>query len=238
MNYLNKFKDWLDMYPPKYAEIGEWGRIAKENKVKYPVRYWIKNTLIPNTIWPVTRRYKDIVSYIRFGYFEKMHLINTGLKPNYYDKDTLLLHANFSLLKDFVEIEKAWMEAILNKDYKRPWWKLNSRFRNREYGIEYLDWEITLDNGTDEGNKPQAEAARVVKELYLWWVDLRPARMDPYELLPDSFPDKEDFFDFSKPLSDKKKEIYKKIDALEKRYQEEDTEMLIKLINIRQNLWT
>jgi len=241
MGLYKKFKDWFEMFPPECADSNGWKDFDTECKENYPNRYWLNETLIPNVWWPVTRVYKSIVSYIRFGYFEKMHLIDTGLKPDYYDKDTLLLHGMFSLLKDFVEIEKGWMELICNNDYKRPWWKLNSRFRNREYGIKYLDWEITLDNDTDEGNKRQADAARDVKELYLWWVDIRPARMDPYDLMPDPDDDtnfKEWFYDLNKPMSDEKKKVYKEIDILEKKYDDEDTEMMKKLIKIRRSLWT
>lgn len=241
MSLYKKFKHWFEMFPPEYLDNKGWKDFDSQCKENYPYRYWLNETVIPNVWWPVTRTYKSIVSYIRFGYFEKMHLIDTGLKPGYYDKDTLLLHSMFSILKDFVEIEKAWMEAIFNKDYKRPWWKLNSRFRNREYGIEYLDWEIALVNETDEANNPQAEIAKIIKELYLWWVDIRPVRMDPYDLIQDNYDGKlfkDWFYDLDKPLSENKKIIYKKIDKLEKDYYDEDTEMMKKLIKIRSSLWT
>jgi len=184
---FKKIKDWFDMYPPEFADLDEWNEIDKKNKIKYPIRYWIEDTLIPNTWWPISRTYGSIVSYIRFGYFEKLYLINTKLSKDYHDADRRLLHGMFSLLVDFVEIEKAWMQAILYEDYKRPWWKLNSRFRSREMGLEYLDWEITLIN--DEHDNLQGENAKIIKELYLWWVDIRSARIDPYSLM-DDFPDK------------------------------------------------
>ena len=234
---IEKIKDWFDMYPPKYGGLEEWDNIRKENKVKYPIRYWISETLIPNTWWPISRRYKEMISYIRFGFFEKMHFIDTKLKPDYYDADTRLLHGMFSLLKDFVEIEKAWMEAIFNRDYKRPFWKLNDRFRNREYGIAYLDWEITLKDDPEEPNIPQAEAAQSIKDLYLWWVDIRPNRMDPYDLIPKEPLDKKAIYNIGN-ISDEKREAYKQINKLETDYYNEDTEMLKKLIDVRGSLWT
>lgn len=235
---IKKFKNWFDMYPPPYAEMEEWDNIDKNNHSKYPIRYWLNETLIPNVWWPIERNYNNIVSYIRFGFFEKMHFINTGLKPDYYDADTRLLHGMFSLLKDFVEVEKAWMEAVFNKDYKRPFWKLNNRFRNREFGIEYLNWEISLGDEHEEANKSQAGAAQIIKDLYLWWVDERPNRMDPYDLLPKEPVFNKELIRNIDKISPERKKIYKEIHKLEEQYYKEDTEMLIKLIKIRRNLWT
>jgi len=233
---IKKIKDWFDMYPPEAAELGEWSKIDAKHKVKYPIRYWIENTLIPNTWWPVSRRYNSIISYIRFGIFEKHHLIDTKLPKDYQEVDTRLLHGMFSLLVDFVEIEKAWMEAIFNKNYKRPWWKLDSRFREREMGLEYLDWEITLIN--NEHDNLQGENAKIIKELYLWWVDIRSARIDPYSLM-DDFPDKAGgITDWMREENPKRDEIYKQIDKLETDYFNEDTKMMEKLISVRGSLWT
>ena len=232
---IKKIKDWFDMYPPEYAGLEEWDNIRKENKVKYPIRYWIDETLIPNTWWPISRTYDSIISYIRFGFFEKLYLIDTKLKPNYYDADTRLLHGMFALLVDFVEIEKAWMEAIFNRDYKRPFWKLNNRFRNREYGIAYLDWEITLINS--EYDDLQGINAKIIKELYLWWVDIRPARMDPYDLM-DDLPKREGILSGLNKDDPERDKIYEKINYLERDYFLEDTKMMEKLISVRGSLWT
>lgn len=246
MIYLKRFKNWLDMYPPECATIGGLEELRKKNKIKYQIRYWITEVLIPNIWWPIERKYKAIVSYIRFGYFEKMHIIDTRLKPGYYDKDTLLLHGMFSLLKDFVEVEKAWMEAIFNENYKRPLWKLNSRFRSKELGIKYLDWEISLQHKEEDfpGEKEvyisQSKSAQTIKDLYLWWTNIRSNRMDPYDLLRDCDYDNmlSGISGLSKPMSEEKKNIYKEINKLEQQYVNEDTKMLIKLVNVRQTLWT
>ena len=228
---IKKIKDWFAMYPPASAGLEEWDEIDKEHKIKYPIRYWIEDTLIPNIWWPITKRWDSIVSYIRFGFFERLYLIDTKLPHDYQEVDTRLLHGMFSLLVDFVEIEKAWMEVIFNENYKRPFWKLNSRFRERAKGLKYLDWEITLINS--EYDNLQGENAKIIKELYLWWVDIRPKRIDPYSFIDDLD---------DKPLSDKlnskRDKIYKKIDYLEKDYFIEDTKMMEKLISVRGALWT
>jgi len=233
LEIIKKIKDYFAMYPPESGTFEEWDLIGKINKLKYPKRYWIQNTLIPNTWWPIKRRYDSIVSYIRFGFFEKHHLIDTKLPKDYQEVDRRLLHGMFSLLVDFVEIEKAWMQAIFSENYKRPWWKLNSRFRERELGLKYLDWEITLINS--EYDDLQGINAKIIKELYIWWVDKRPERIDPYSLLEDT-PEGESIFSRKKdPERDK---TYKQIDHLEKIYYEEDTLMLKRLIDIRSSLWT
>jgi hypothetical protein len=223
---MNKFKNWFEMYPPEFAEWDDWIKIDKQNKIKYPVRYWLNESLIPNTWWPVTRFYDKTTSYIRFGFTEKLYLIDTKLSHGYYDSDERMLHGMFSLLVDFVEIEKAWMEYICNRDYKRPWWKLTSRFRNREYGLAYLDWEITL-IGSEHDNG-QGEDAQIIKDLYLWWTETRPKREDPYYLM-------DEWDDMSK---EEKGSVSKQINEIETREYNEDSEMLKKLIDVRSSLWT
>ncbi len=232
---IKKIKDWFDMYPPPYADLEGWNEIDKEHKDKYPIRYWIENTLIPNIWWPVSRTYDSIISYIRFSFSEKLHLIDTKLKPDYYDSDTRLLHGMFSLLVDFVEIEKAWMEVICNENYKRPFWKLNKRLIDREKGLKYLDWEITLI--TNEHDNIQGENAKIIKELYLWWVDIRPARIDPYDLMDDLPVKGEGLFKLSEK-NPKRDEIYKQINKLEADHFDEDTKMMKKLVSVRGSLWT
>jgi hypothetical protein len=222
---IKKFKNWFEMYPPEFAEWDEWKDIDIANKQKYPIRHFLNEVLIPNTVWPITRAYDNAVSKIRFGFFEKHHLIDIKLSRDYHEVDTRMLHGMFSLLVDFVEIEKAWMEAICNKDYKRPWWKLNSRFRSREMGIKYLDWEITL---IDTDDSSQGEAARITKDLYEWWVDERPKRDDPYDLM-------DEWGDMSK---EERSSVTNQINHIETLRYDEDSDMLKKLIDVRQSLWT
>jgi len=243
-NYWKKIKNWFEMYPPSCSDSQGWRDFDIKCKKKYPMRYWFNETLIPNCWWPVTRTFSNIRRWFRFRFLERMHIINTGLKPDYYDTDTLILHGMFNLLKNFVEIEKAWMQAIFSEDYKKPWYPFK-RFRDRERGIKYLDWEISLkDEKTKYGDEniaheSQSETAQIIKDLYIWWVDIRPNRMDPYELLPDEFPgEKKNLWDLDSPLSKDMTKAYLEINKLEKEYDDEDTDMLIKLVEVRRSLWT
>jgi len=237
MKTLKEFKQWFEMYPPEAADSKGWKEFDTHCKENFPIRYWITETLIPNVWWPIPRFFKNIRDQIRWRTFEKMHIIDTKLKPEYYDCDTVMLHGMFSLLVDFVEIEKAWMQAIFCEDYKKPWYPFK-RFRDKDLGIKYLDWEMTLIG--EDGNPPQAEAAKNIKELYLWWTIQRPARIDPYDLMDDEkiFPKDEDLFDSMNNKSSTRTAIFKEINELEKQQDEEDTEMLVKLIKLRGSLWT
>jgi hypothetical protein len=65
----------------------------------------------------------------------------------------------------------------------------------------------------------QSHCAQEQKELYLWWKDIRPTRVDPFDNVIWDDPNKSRF------------------DAEEEQF-EEDTEMLIRLMKIRRSLWT
>ena len=137
----------------------------------------------------------------------------------------------------FVEIEKAWMQAIFAEDYKKPWYPFK-RFRNKEWGLKYLEWEMTL-TGEDQ-NPSQANAAEEITNLYNWWTIQRPTRMDPYDLMDDKlFPPDRNFIDMlSSERTVDQMQVCQQIDDLEKQYDDEDTEMLIRLIKLRGSLWT
>lgn len=196
---------------------------------------------------------RSIERWIAFRTYDKYHVVKTDLKPDYYDKDTILLHANFSLLVDFVEIEKASMQHYFSTKKERPHWfsrRMNfSSFpqeEKRRLGLEYLDWEINCED--EHFPVHQKQSAKEVKELYLWWKDIRPNRIDPFEKYAkelDEIPkvsfDKESHkIVDNKTAKEKKnmKKIYNSIAKLEQQYDKEDEQMLIRLIKIRKTLWT
>jgi hypothetical protein len=93
----------------------------------------------------------------------------------------------------------------------------------------------------------QAISAKNVYDLYIWWKDVRPNRPDPYEISGwSAFCDKREtagdgMFRFDNMDDEERKlsrQYREKLDAIEKSYEEEDEEMMIKLIKIRQDLWT
>jgi hypothetical protein len=137
-------------------------------------------------------------------------------------------------------------------------------WRSREAGLDHLDWEISLVWDESSGVYPndklykkptnQAIGAKEIKELYLWWTDIYPKRPDPYDAsgLTALYAQKREvnkqdgddviaFLDHSNESAIMKKNIQKALKIcrkIEEDYDKEDTAMLIRLIKVRQNLWT
>jgi hypothetical protein len=170
----------------------------------------------------------------------------------------------FNELVDFVEIEQAWHHCIWSDDAKTkfdvPWWRsgwLRLRtWRCPEAGLEYLRWAETLTNEEflDDDKKGeavptyQATSAKEIIELYTWWTVTYRNRPDPYEVSGWtaaceasraanggrlSFGGDKD--PVLKKQSDKAHKLLQKIEA---DYTKEDEAMMIRLIKIRESLWT
>jgi hypothetical protein len=107
---------------------------------------------------------------------------------------------------------------------------------------------MTLDEASleeHERSTSQAETAREVKEIYDWWKFTRPARPDAYDvsgwsdLCEEKRADGGNMFDRGdadyQERSRKSLEIVRKI---EQEYEDEDEQMLIRVIKRRRGLWT
>jgi hypothetical protein len=182
------------------------------------------------------------------------------------DVGNRFLPCMFNELVDFVEIEQAWHYCMWSDDAKTkfnvPWyrsgWLRWRTWRCPEAGMEYLTWASGLvvdkDMGADPGEKGygeptyQAAAAKEIIALYTWWTETYRNRPDPYEASgwTDvceanrianggrlSFSAEKD--PVLKKASDKSHKLLQKIEAA---YEKEDEEMMIRLIKIRQSLWT
>lgn len=161
----------------------------------------------------------------------------------------------------------AW-DVEARKKYKAPWWSWGwfrwRTWRCPEAGMDYLNWASTLRHddewiGSDDPiyNQPtqQAKNAMEIKELYLWWKNVYPNRKDPMELsgwsaycdrrrqrIKEEDPDAEmiAFFDENE-TEEEKAEGRRLVDLsheIEKQQDQEDEEMMIRLIKIRNALWT
>ena len=72
-------------------------------------------------------------------------------------------------------------------------------------------------------------------ELYNWWVNVRPNRVDPHEVRGwYALCNKDKYHKNSEETRVAMDECIR----IEKEHEDEDTEMLIKLIQIREGLWT
>ncbi len=196
---------------------------------------------IEDLFYDVESKYLFTLNWLRYRTTRRYHIVDTYLQPGYYDADERILNSNFSILVDFIEIEKAWMNtwSDRSKYCKLSWFdKKFRRFRSPEDGISYLNWEI------EHTEANQAKAAKEMMDLYTWWKVTRPNREYPfvvsgyYDLFPDNS-ESDNFFDRSNILSSKKaKAVFKKIRKIEDGYDKEDENMLIRLMKVRKSMWT
>jgi hypothetical protein len=267
----SKFADWVRGLPKPESgtseEWREWKKKAKENKY----RYWLAEEGIDYLerliCWPANY-FNRVCWYLNNRWVSKSHALSSNLKRgSWHEFDTRLLHAIFDELVNFVEVELAWMLVICSsedcKKYKTPWYCFFFRirfWRCAEAGMDYLKWAADLKKddewmGKDEPDygKPtqQAIAAMEIMELYKWWKEDRPNRVDAHEASGwneycdakhSEAKDNEDDLLFDLLSSNKKDEhahsILNKCHEIEKQQDEEDTAMLIRLVKIRNNIWT
>lgn len=227
--FAAKIRNIFNVKKPTAATSEEWSAWKSATKVSNSFLYWFTeeflNTLQDIVYYPYDV-YRSIRVYISNRFIHKVHYLPTKLAPGkWYDLDTRLINGLFESLVQFVEVEKA---AMNNGDF-----------------IGYLDWEISLvkDDGTPT---LQSEAAKTVKELYLWWKVARLCRPDPYvvsgwEELHKNLKN-EDFLaslnDNNTERSKLRKSVILKMDEIEKQYEDEDTDNMIRLIKLRNCLWT
>ena len=272
----SKFADWVRGTPKKGALTSDgWHEWETEAKRYNPVRYWIAEEAldaIQNFIWwPVDQIYA-VKYYVNNRWVSRTHSLTAhprDIKPGQWqDVGNRFLPCLFNELVDFVEIEQAWSHIAWGSKedrakYNPPfwasgWWRWRT-WRCPQAGIDHLDWAMTLvmdDNMGVEKDSPnfgkptgQAERAKELKELYIWWTVTYRNRPDPYDAsgwtahceamrvkYPGSFfsslnsKDAED-----KKASDKAHKLLSKIEAA---YEKEDEAMMIRLIKARDSLWT
>jgi len=190
------------------------------------------------------------------------------IKPgSWCDVGNRFLPCLFNELVDFVEIEQAWHHCMWSDEAKTkfnvPWyrkgWLRWRTWRCPEAGLEYLKWAAGLKvdetMGVEPGEKGygeptyQAKAAKEIIDLYTWWTVTYRNRPDPYDAsgwtahcdamrakYPGSFLSSINSKDpVDRRASDKAHKLLQKIEAA---YAKEDEAMMIRLIRIRESLWT
>lgn len=260
-----KFADRIRGIVKPYAATGdEWERWRKEAKEKSPIRYWIADTLLDSIQdvinWPVDKIY-DVKYYIVNRWVDQSYALVAHPKHikrgQWMDLDNRILYCLFDELVDFVEIEKAYCNYRWDEEKAKSkrWWQVGRwrtrTWRSAEAGIDHLEWEMSLtdeewiDDKTQAKPTAQAITAKEVFDLYTWWTQVYPNRPDPYDVSGwsaycDSRRERGVGMLCSDPEKDKWNvdEILKKSNEIEKQYQDEEQEMLIRLIKVRKNLWT
>jgi hypothetical protein len=241
-----------DAHPVRYWIVEE-GLDYLQNFIYWPVdqiyavKYYINNRWVTRT-HALTAHARDI-------------------KPGTWcDVGNRFLPCLFNELVDFVEIELAWWHIAWNdverSKYKAPFWA-TGWFRWRTWrcvqaGLDSLEWqrnlkydEVWIEKDDPRYGKPtpQAEKANEILALYMWWTVERPLRPDPYVASgwdalcaerrakrgSDSLWDLEDR---TPEESERDRICIDECHRLEQQYEQEDEDMMIRLIKIRQGLWT
>ena len=253
-NSFKRIKHWLDYSPPDSLSSKGWRLFKEEFKQNAPIRYWLHNDF-DKMFNPIRWKYRSMKEWFRYRTYDRYHVIQTGLPPSYYDVSTQILHVNFNMLKDFVEVEQASQTFWWGDEAKKaswcmkhmPFYRFFYPFRRPDLGIKHFEWAATLDDPKlppHEQSPGQANAAREILDLYDWWVNRRPARKEvdypPYnnQGLGDMLACFDDDFDRTAPdYVEHEKAVSKSVDQ-EREWDQEDEDMLIRLMKIRDHLWT
>ena len=168
----------------------------------------------------------------------------------------------FNELRDYVEVELAWWhvawaDSEQKAKYNVPWWATGwwrwRVWRCPQAGLDNLEWQMTLqqdwrsdDDPERELPSPQAETAREILALYKWWTEEYPNRPDPHDAsgwseLCDRRRETGGLFDSEDRTPEEQQEVNHILDltrSIEEQQEQEDEEMMIRLIRIRKALWT
>lgn len=172
----------------------------------------------------------------------------------------------FNELVNFVEVELAWWHiAWSDKDekakYNAPFWATGwfrwRTWRCAQAGLDNLEWQRNLvwkeeELGADSpevGTRTyQAIKADEILALYKWWTEVYPNRPDPHDVSGWSAicdrarqTDEGVLSVLEDGTKESREEINRALDIsqkIEQQYRDEDEAMMIRLIKIRDNLWT
>jgi len=262
----SKFADWLRGTTKLKCGTGkEWQEWEEAAKAKYPIRWWLAEEGLDylQDIWCyIPERINDVRYYINNRWVTQTHALKAHTKDikrgEWRDLGNRFLPCLMNELVDFVEIELAWSHCVWDdaarKKYNYPWWRRWFRqWRCSEAGIDHLKWAMTLTNKDfiQEGEKEeptyQALAAKEILELYTWWKEVYPKRPDVYDVSGWSdYCDMRrkkgyhllDMEDRTEEESEMRDNALAKSNEIEKAYNDEDESMMIRLIKIRESLWT
>lgn len=253
----SKLARWIRNYHrPDWATLDEWDDWNEAAKKENPVRYWIAeiamNKLQDIVYWPKDKIW-DLRCYIVNRWVDRTHYMRTGLEPGqWHEFDTRMLHGMFTELVDYVEVECAlfatggWGDKHGHSKAPANWRRWIRTWRSSEIGVQYFREQLAEDKSFQyhSGMSP-AQIAKEVLELYFWWTCHRPHRKD--NLDASGWTAYNDWRTANKVGMDEYREPYTqaKIHAIldlsgkiEQEYNDEDTAMMIRLVNLRKYLWT
>jgi hypothetical protein len=184
------------------------------------------------------------------------------------DVGNRFLPCMFNELVDFVEVELAWWHLAWSPEerpkYNMPWWAVGwwriRTWRCPQAGLDNLAWQMSItakeDYGLNPGDKGYGEPTRQAKNaaevlaLYKWWTEVYPNRPDPHDasgwsrycdLRREEEGEGHRWIGVASknPATEKLgKQALKLSSKIEEQYDKEDEAMMIRLIKIRNSLWT
>ena len=196
----------------------------------------------------------------RHRFIDIYHKIDTGLSPEYYDIDTLMVYGMFSFIVRYIEDEKGGAEECLIEitNLENNWGEGWDDITPEEHRQEHIN-----------ASKNQADNLREALRIYYWWKNVYPkyenydnnpwhqycekkdksgsgSVMDRmFNTVPCSFDKDGDptLFELRHDNETSEDAIASRaaLDAAheyEKKCEDDITENLIALIKIRKNLWT
>ena len=216
--------------------------------------------------WPVRKIY-DAKYYINNRWVTRTHSLTAhrnDIKPgNWCDVGNRFLPCLFNELVDFVEIETAWSHIAWGNEedrakynapfYATGWFRWRT-WRCPQAGLDHLAWAGGLTNeeyiqpGEEIEITHQAKTAREILSLYYWWTQEYRARPDPYEASGWTAACEASRIanggklswglEKDTALKEQSNNSHKLLQEIEEKYEAEDEAMMIRLIKIRQGLWT
>lgn len=196
---------------PASLQWSDWKKWRKDMKSKYPIRYFFQETL--------PQYFHGKVYNIRHGYYwpfihrfhpkYRYHIIKTDLKPGYYDPDTRIAHAIFSVFSEFMKYN------IENKVVNWEGDDLHANFWTE--ANEIYDWLKNVRQFREEKFEKEHPFPKI------------PENIDIFEIHDKKHRDKP----FAKEV-----EKYSQLETEEKnKWEQDDEEMMIRIIQIRKFLW-
>lgn len=245
-------KEAKAIHPIRYW-IAEEGLDHIQDFVTYPIRkiydlkYYINNRWVTRT-HALTAHPRDIE------------------RGQWCDVGNRFLPCLFNELVEFVEIELAWWHIAwedkkARQKYNAPFWATGwfrwRTWRCPQAGLDNLEWQMNLKMDESWGTEPDSENfgkpthqainAKEIYELYKWWTEVYPKRPDPHdasgwsaycEMKRERGDDFFDMEDRTPEEAEMAKTALDKTQEIEEAYKKEDEEMMIRLIKIRDSLWT
>jgi hypothetical protein len=224
-NYIKK-KMKIDIISVgTHEDFEQYEAWLKEN---HPYMYWFDEIFmdkVQDVFCYIPKLYREIRWSLKNRFITKPHYLRTGFKPgDYHEIDERMLHGLFNTLQIYIEKELAhYANIFYNEEIKKE----RKDWTNVQHALAYLQWEI------DDTSSEQSSAAKEKLELYRWWTEVYPTRIDPYDLVVNE----EGHHPFT-PSNMSYEEKYGAYNAESLRQIQEDEDMMIRLIKIRGSLWT